>query len=440
MTQATPAGPAPREMGGATRLRAILGGSIGNLVEWFDWYAYAAFSLYFAKVFFPKGDQTAELLNAAAVFAVGFLARPFGGWMMGLIADRIGRRPALTLSMLLMGGGSLAIGLLPGYAQWGVLSPTLLVVARLVQGLSVGGEYASSATYLSEVAGQRHRGFWSSFQYVTLISGQLLALGVLILLQRTMSPEALEAWGWRIPFFIGFACALTALYIRRNIPETDSFKAARAARTEPVRHWRVLAQHPREVGIVLGLSGAGSLVFYSFTTYMQKFLVNTSGFSKDRASAISAGALIVFVLLQPLMGWFSDRVGRRPMLIGYGLIGAACTIPIFNALAGTRDASTAFWLITAALTFIAAYTSISAVVKAELFPAEIRALGVGLPYAVGNSIFGGTAEYVALWLKQAGHETWFYAYVAVFLAIAGLIAVFMREPQRHSRMLDDASG
>ena len=432
------AGPAPATSPSTTRgrLKAILGGSIGNLVEWYDWYAYAAFALYFAKSFFPKGDQTAQLLNTAAVFAVGFIARPFGGWLMGLYADRAGRRPALTLSMLMMGAGSLAIGLTPSYATIGVAAPIALVLARLLQGLSVGGEYASSATYLSEVAGRKHRGFWSSFQYVTLIMGQLLALAVLLVLNRTMSVGDLEAWGWRIPFFIGAVCALVALWIRRGIPETAAFERV-ADKSERVRHWRELGRHPRELAIVVVLSGAGSLAFYTFTTYMQKFLVNTSGFSKGQASDISAGALIVFVLLQPLMGWVSDRVGRRPMLIGYGVIGALATVPVLSALAATRSPSTALLLIIAALTVMSAYTSISAVLKAELFPAHIRALGVGLPYAVGNSLFGGTAEYVALWLKQAGREAWFFWYVAGFLALAALTAMLMRDMQKHSRILED---
>src|SRR5262245_58059573 len=379
----------------ASRVRAIAGGSIGNLVEWYDWYAYSAFTLYFAQVFFPAGNQTAQLLNAAAVFAVGFFVRPIGSWLIGLYADRAGRRSALVLSMIAMGAGSLTIGLTPGYNRIGVLAPVLLVVARVVQGLSVGGEYAASATYLSEVAGRKRRGFWSSFQYVTLIMGQLLALVVLLVLQNFLTPSQLSDWGWRVPFFIGMVSALLAFWFRRGLEETSSFEAVRRRSTR-VQTWRMMAGHPRELAIVVGLTMGGTIGFYTFSTYAQKFLVNTSGFSKDAASQIAAASLVVFMLLQPLMGWLSDHIGRRPLLIGFAAIGAVTTVPIMSALGATQNAAAAFFLVTLALANVSAYTSIGAVFKAELFPAEIRALGVGLPYAIVVSLFGGTAEYFAL--------------------------------------------
>jgi MHS family alpha-ketoglutarate permease-like MFS transporter len=236
--------------GTSRRLRAIFGGSVGNLVEWYDWYAYSAFSLYFARAFFPPANQTIQLLNAAAVFAVGFFMRPLGGWLMGRYADRHGRRAALTASVLLMCGGSLLIAVTPTYASIGLAAPSLLVLARLLQGLSVGGEYGASATYLSEMAGQRHRGFWSSFQYVTLIMGQLLALGVLLVLQRVLDEEALRAWGWRIPFVIGALCAVVAIWLRRSLEESAEFaavqtaRAARAADAPPLASLRALAPWP----------------------------------------------------------------------------------------------------------------------------------------------------------------------------------------------------
>jgi MHS family alpha-ketoglutarate permease-like MFS transporter len=257
------------------RFRSIFSGSVGNLVEWYDWYVYAAFSLYFAKAFFPQGDRTAQLLNTAAVFAVGFLMRPLGGWLMGLWADRHGRKSALMLSVYLMCAGSLMIALTPGYATIGIGAPVLLVLARLLQGLSVGGEYGTSATYLSEMATPEHRGFWSSFQYVTLILGQLLALAVLILLQQVFLTSAqLDAWGWRIPFAIGALCAVSALYLRRNMSETESFMRSRAGRRSE-SSLRGLLRHPRAVMTVIGLTLGGTVAFYTYTTYMLKFLVNS---------------------------------------------------------------------------------------------------------------------------------------------------------------------
>ncbi len=420
------------------RLRSIFGGSVGNLVEWYDWYVYSAFSLYFAKVFFPPADQTAQLLNAAAVFAVGFLMRPVGGWLLGRYADRHGRRAALTASVLLMCSGSLLIAVTPGYGTIGVAAPALLVLARLLQGLSVGGEYGASATYLSEMAGQRHRGFWSSFQYVTLIMGQLLALAVLLLLQRTLSVPELDAWGWRIPFFLGAACAVVAVWLRRGLEETDAFKQrmARAgtdghlSRPSAASTVRALAQHPRAVLTVVGLTAGGTVAFYTFTTYAQKFLVNTAGFTKIDATSVSAASLLLFMCIQPLVGAISDRVGRRPVLTAFGILGTLGTFPLMTALGNATTAAGAFALLALALIAVSGYTAINAVVKAELFPTEIRALGVGLPYAVAVSVFGGTAEYLALWFKGLGHENWFYWYVTACIAASLVVYVTMPETQR----------
>ena len=209
----------------AWRLKALFGGSIGNLVEWYDWYAYSAFALYFAPVFFPKQSPTAQLLNTAAIFAVGFLMRPIGGWLFGKIADQKGRKLAMTTSVLMMSFGSLLIAITPSYSAIGVLAPALLLFARLLQGLSVGGEYGTSATYLSEIATAHRRGFYSSFQYVTLIGGQLIALAIQLLLQRVfLSKGQLEEWGWRIPFAIGALLAFVAYYLRLHLEESDSFR------------------------------------------------------------------------------------------------------------------------------------------------------------------------------------------------------------------------
>ncbi|MEQ1691219.1 MAG: MFS transporter [Gemmatimonas sp.] len=416
------------------RLRAIFGGSVGNLVEWYDWYVYSAFSLYFAQAFFPPANQTAQLLNAAAVFAVGFFMRPIGGWLLGRYADKHGRRAALSASVLLMCGGSLLIAVTPGYATIGVGAPILLVLARLLQGISVGGEYGASATYLSEMAGAKHRGFWSSFQYVTLIMGQLLALGVLLVLQRTLTGAQLDAWGWRIPFFIGAACAVVALYLRRSLEESSAFVTARAlvpGIAKAPSGMAALRAHPRAVLTVIGLTAGGTVAFYTFTTYAQKFLVNTAGFSKSDATMVSAISLALFMLVQPLVGAISDVVGRRPVLMSFAVLGTLGTIPLMRALEQARTIPQALLLLCIALLAISGYTSINAVVKAELFPTGMRALGVGFPYAIAVSLFGGTAEYLALWFKKMGHEQWFYAYVTA-CAFAGLIVYWTMPETRHA--------
>ena len=428
------------EANGRHRLRNILGGSAGNLVEWYDWYTYSAFTLYFAPIFFPSGDRTLQLLNTAAVFAVGFVMRPVGAWVMGIYADRRGRKAGLTLSVTLMCTGSLMIAVTPGYASIGVLAPALLVLARMLQGLSVGGEYGASATYLSEMAGAKRRGFYSSFQYVTLISGQLVALAVLLVLQSTMPEADLKAWGWRIPFVIGAGLAVLVFYLRRRLAETDSFANAQTQVEQgaPKSSGAALFRdHPREAMLVMALTAGGTLAFYAYTTYMQKFLVNTSGFSNASATQITAAALFVFMLLQPVFGALSDRVGRKPVMIGFGISGVLLTYPIFRVLEGTTSPYAAFALVLAALVVVSGYTSINAVVKAELFPAHIRALGVALPYAIANTIFGGTAEYVALWLKLHEMERAFYWYVTAMIAVSLIVYVRMRDTRGASLIVED---
>jgi MHS family alpha-ketoglutarate permease-like MFS transporter len=428
---------APAEPAHRHRLRNIVGGSAGNLVEWYDWYVYAAFGLYFAPVFFPEGDRTSQLLNTAAIFAVGFVMRPIGAWIMGIYSDRHGRKAGLTVTVSLMCAGSLLIALTPTYAAIGPLAPALLVVARMMQGLSVGGEYGASATYLSEMAGRRRRGFYSSFQYVTLISGQLIALAVLLGLQFAMSEAALEAWGWRIPFAIGAALAVVVFYIRRRLAETESFVKARASQAPRSSSVNLFRDHPREALLVMALTAGGTLAFYAYTTYMQKFLVNTSGFDRQTASQVMTAALFVFMCLQPLSGMISDRIGRKPVMATFGVLGVIATVPIFTALETVQDPLAAFGLVMAALVIVTGYTSINAVVKAELFPAHIRALGVALPYALANTMFGGTAEYVALWLKDSGMERGFYWYVTGMIGLSLIVYLRMRDTQRHSRIQED---
>lgn len=419
------------------RLKAIIGGSTGNLVEWYDWYAYSAFTLYFAPHFFPSKDRTAQLLSAAGIFAVGFLMRPIGAWLMGVYADRHGRKSGLTLSVALMCAGSLLIAVTPGYEMIGVGAPALLVLARLMQGLSIGGEYGASATYLSEMAGRDRRGFYSSFQYVTLIAGQLVAICVLLILQSMLSEAQLDAWGWRVPFLIGGALAVVVFWLRRGLAETQSFAVVKAQGAPKSGFIELMTKHRRETMTVMLLTAGGTIAFYAYSIYMQKFLVNTSGLSRESASEINAVTLLLFMLLQPVAGALSDRIGRKPLMIGFGLLGMSCTYPIFSALAATKDAFTAGLLVMAGLFIVTGYTSINAVVKAELFPAHIRALGVALPYALANTLFGGTAEFVALWFKGSGMESAFYIYVSVMIGISLIVYIRMRDTKTHSQIRED---
>ena len=419
------------------RVRSIVGGSTGNLVEWYDWYVYAAFTLYFAPHFFPAEDRTAQLLSAAAVFALGFVMRPIGAWLMGMFSDRHGRKSGLTLSVSLMCAGSLLIAMTPTYASIGIAAPALLILARLMQGLSVGGEYGASATYLSEMAGRSRRGFFASFQYVTLISGQLLAITTLLVLQSSMPEADLDAWGWRIPFVIGACLAVVVFYLRRGLAETESYRNAKASAAPKSGFWQLIRHHPRETGIVMMLTAGGTLAFYAYSIYMQKFLVNTSGFSREVSTQINAVTLFVFMLLQPVVGALSDRIGRKPIMVTFGICGVLFTYPIFSTLETVRDPVMAGALVMAALVIVTGYTAINAVVKAELFPAHIRALGVALPYALANTLFGGTAEYAALQFKDAGWEHGFYWYVTAMIGISLIVYLRMRDTAKHSQILED---
>ena len=410
-----------------SRIRSIIGGSIGNLVEWYDWYAYSFFAIYFAPSFFPKSDSTAQLLNTAGIFAVGFFMRPFGSWLFGSLADRWGRKRSLTLSVLLMSFGSLLIAIIPSYHSIGIAAPALLFLARLLQGLSVGGEYGISATYLTEMADSKRKGFYSSFQYVTLIGGQLLAVAIQLLLQQIILTEAeLESWGWRIPFVLGALLSLIAFYLRRNLSETPDFLQARST-TKSRGTIAGLLQYPRAVLTVVGLTLGGTVAFYTYSVYMSKFLVNTSSLTKYQSTIISFFSLLLFAGLQPLFGSLSDRIGRKPLLIAFGVCGTLFTVPLLMLLSNTVSPTGAFALIVLGLIMVSGYTSINAVVKAELFPPEVRALGVGLPYALTTALFGGTAEYIALWFKQQGREQLFFYYVSACILISLVVYVRMKE-------------
>lgn len=405
------------------RIWAIVGASSGNLVEWFDFYVYSFFSLYFAHVFFPAGDTTTQLLQTAGVFAAGFLMRPIGGWLFGYIADRHGRKASMLISVCMMCLGSLVIACLPGYGEIGIAAPVILLLARMFQGLSVGGEYGTSATYMSEVALEGRKGFYASFQYVTLIGGQLLAVLTVVVLQQLLSDEALRSWGWRIPFFLGAALAIVALWLRRSLNETSEKKHREHRDAGSIRG--LLRNHTRAFVMVLGFTAGGSLSFYTFTTYMQKYLVNTAGMDARNASALMTGALLIFMLIQPVIGALSDKIGRRASMMIFGAGAAICTVPILMLLQNVQSSWLAFLLVMLALIITSFYTAISGILKAEMFPPEVRALGVGLSYAVANALFGGSAEYVALLLKKQGIETSFFWYVSAMGAVAFLVSLML---------------
>ncbi|MFL9882593.1 MFS transporter [Paraburkholderia agricolaris] len=412
------------------RIRSIVGGLAGNLIEWYDFLAYSIFSIYFANSFFPSDKPTVQLMNTAAIAAVGYIARPVGSWLIGLYADKRGRKSALTGSVLAMCVGSLMIALTPGYATIGVFAPIVLIFARLLQGLSMGGEYGTSATYLSEIAPENRRGFYLGFLQVSVVAGQLCALALMLVMQRwLLSAQQIEAWGWRIPFVIGGALALFALYMRRNVTETEAFAQSRRQPGPSVA--QEMWQHRRQIAQAIGITVGGTVAFYTYTVYMQKFLVNSVGLSKESSTFISAAALLLYMPLQPLFGLASDVFGRRPVLICFGLCCTLFSVPLFTVLSHTKDPFVAFALSFAGLVMLSGFTSVHMLAKTELFPARIRALAVGLPYALTTAILGGTTEFVALRFKASGHESYFYWYVTVWAAIS--LIVYIRMPETRFR-------
>lgn len=409
--------------------KTIVAASSGNLVEWFDFYTYAFFSVYFAEKFFAGTGQTGALMSTAAIFFVGFLMRPLGGYIFGRIADRQGRKQSMLIAILMMCAGSLALAALPTAATVGALAPILLLIVRCLQGLSVGGEYGSVATYMSEIAPPGKRGFYSSFQYVTLIGGQLLASLVALIMSTALSEEQISGGWWRLPFVLGAVAALVSLWLRNSLEETVDESDTSKENSGKLRE---LLSYPRPVLVVLGITAVGSLTFYTFTTYMQKFLINTNDISKAETTRIMTVCLFLFMLMQPAVGWLSDKIGRKNTMLVYVIAMVILPIPFFKIMTGQRNLWIAGGLVFFMLIFVSFYTSVSGILKAEMFPTHVRGLGVGFTYAVGNSLFGGSAEYAALGLKNINLAWVFPIYVSV-IALLGLIAVIaMKDDRVHS--------
>lgn len=406
------------------RIKAIFAASSGNLVEWYDFYVYAFFAIYFSKTFFPDTNQTVQLLQTSAIFAIGFLMRPIGGWIFGYIGDRYGRKNAMVISVYMMCFGSLVIAVLPGYQTIGLMAPVLLLLARMFQGLSVGGEYGATATYMSEVATKGRRGFLASFQYVTLVGGQLLASLVGVIMLIFLSKEQMQDWGWRVPFAIGAVLGVVALYLRRALHETSSKSSRERA---DAGSFKALWECRRAFVVVLAFTAGGSLSFYTYTTYMQKYLINTVGLDKSVAGYVMTAALFFLMIVQPIFGWISDIFSRKTFMLIFGGLLAIMTVPLLMTLKGVTNPYMAGGLVMLAFCMLSFYTSINGLLKAEMFPPQVRALGVGLSYAISNAIFGGTAETVALALKNWGHEDYFFWYVSAMGLVVFLTSLTLHK-------------
>ncbi|MEU1626536.1 MFS transporter [Streptomyces sp. NPDC020096] len=427
MTDTGPIAAAHTPLPPRASVRQLVAASIGNAAEWYDWYAYSFLAVYFAGQVFPKGagNSLVPLLSTFAVFAVGFFMRPVGGLLMGAVADRRGRRAALTVTILMMGGGSLLVALTPTYAATGLLAPVVLVIARLVQGLSVGGEFAASTTFLVESAGPGRRGLFSSFQYVSTTIGQLVASGISALLAHLLSDAQMSGWGWRVPFLFGAVISLVGFWIRRGAVETRSEEQRTAPRPglfEALRH------HPRASLLICGITAGGTIAYYTWTTYLPTYATVNAGFDKGDALTVGTISLAFFAVLQPLGGALSDRIGRKPLLLGFAVGFAVLAVPLLHRI--TSSFVSLLLVQCAGMVLLTGYTAVAAAVNAEVFPARVRAAGIGFPYSLTVALFGGTAPYVGTWFKQAGHAGWFPWYVSALCLVSACVYLVLPETAR----------
>lgn len=414
-----------------SRIRGIVGAASGNLVEWFDFYIYAVFAVYFTHALTaPDMAATTKSIYVWGVFAASFFMRPIGSWLFGRIADRHGRKQSMVISICFMAVSSFLFAILPTYDQVGILAPFLLLVVRLLQGLSVGGEYGAVATYMSELGLKGQRGFFASFQYVTLSGGQLLASLLSVIMLTFLTHEQLEAGWWRFPFVLGGCAALISLIARRRLEETLSTDESK--KEESGSLIELLKKHWKTFLLVVGYTSAGSLAFYTITVYSKTYLTNSIGIPDKTVGYIMTIALLVFMLAQPVFGAWADRIGRRTAMLAFSALLAISIYPVMAV--GMPYFSHNIFAVAVLLIFmmllLSFYTSISGLVKAEMFPTHVRALGVGFSYAVGNALFGGSAPSVALQFKAIGLENTFFIYVIVMLVICFFCSLAIpKEPE-----------
>ncbi|HEC2774268.1 TPA: MFS transporter [Campylobacter coli] len=400
-----------QELTRAKKIRSIVAASSGNLVEWFDFYIYAFTATYFAHTFSTSDNPIVQQINAFGVFAAGFFMRPIGSWLFGSLADKVGRKKSMVVSVVLMALGSFMIAALPSKDVVGDFAIILLLLARLVQGLSVGGEYGIAATYLSELATEGKRGFYSSFQYVTLIGGQLLAVASISIMLFFFSIDEMKDYAWRILFVVGGILALGSLLVRKVMNES----ATQIHKHEDRGTLKALFTSSwKQFLMVLGITAGGSLAFYTITTYTKTFMEN-SGMDKTLVNNLFLGALFILMIIQPLFGYIGDKIGHKRSLIIFCILAFVGIYPIFNLISSNAqsNASLVFILVVLLFIILSFYTSVAGIFKAKLFPEHVRALGTGLGYAISNAIFGGSAPWVALQFKNAGIENGFFVYIAV---------------------------
>ncbi|PKW14876.1 MFS transporter [Saccharopolyspora spinosa] len=395
-------------------LRTLVAASIGNAVEWYDWTIYTAFSVYFAAAFFP-GELA--LINTLAAFALAFFFRPLGGWLLGRFADLRGRKTAMLLTISLMAGGSLIIALLPTFQTIGWAASILLVLARVGQGLSLGGEVSNASAYLAEIAPPAKRGRYSAFFYISTGSALLVASLLGFALTALLTKDQLTDYGWRIPFLIGGVLGVLGIWLRRTLEETEQFEDNRTkakALKNPL--WMTLKHHPKAVGQLVGFSMLSTLCYYTFFSALTPFAVqNRHADATDVFLALSI-ATALFIVLQYPMGALSDRIGRKPQLLVWSAAIAVLIVPLSTLVGPGLGGLLVVFCVGVAL--YTAMTSIAPAIMSELFPTELRGLGIGAWYNLTVAIFGGTAPLVIQALARYELSTMFFWYIAIGAAVA----------------------
>ncbi|KBS54670.1 MFS transporter, MHS family, alpha-ketoglutarate permease [Mycobacterium tuberculosis XTB13-253] len=402
-------------------------GSSGNLVEWYDVYVYTVFATYFEDQFFDRADRNSTVY-VYAIFAVTFVTRPVGSWFLGRFADRRGRRAALTFSVSLMAACSLIVALVPSRSSIGVAAPILLILCRLVQGFATGGEYGTSATYMSEAATRERRGYFSSFQYVTLVGGHVLAQFTLLVILAVFTREQVHEFGWRIGFAVGGGAAIVVFWLRRTMDESlsqERLTAIKAGRDHDSGSLRELATHYwKPLLLCFLVTLGGTVAFYTYSVNAPAIVKSVYGSQAMTATWINLVGLILLMMLQPIGGMISDKIGRKPLLLWFGVGGLIYTYVLVTYLPETRSPTMSFLLVAVGYVILTGYCSINELVKSELFPAHVRALGVGVGYALANSVFGGTAPLIYQALKERDQVPMFIAYVTACIAVSLIVYVF----------------
>ena len=412
----------------ALPLRTLMAASVGNAVEWYDWTVFATFSIYFATQIFSASNESLAFLGTFATYAVAFFFRPLGGMLLGRYADLRGRKQAMLLTIMLMAGGSFVISVLPTYEMVGWLAPILLLLARISQGMSLGGEVSNASAYLAEIAPVDRRGRYSSFFYISTGSAVLIASLLGALLASTLSDDQLASWGWRLPFFIGGLLGLVGVWLRRDMAETEQFEENKE-KAQALKHPLLvtLREHPKAVAQLIGFTLLSTLCYYTFFSALTPFAVKQQDLDDGMVFWALSIATALFVALQYPFGWTADRFGRRPqMLVWSGLI-ALLMVPMSKLIVPGASFGSVLLVFCVGLGLYSMLSSIAPAIMSELFPTELRGLGIGAWYNLTVAIFGGTAPLVIQWLGDLGHSDWFFWYVSVGAVIAFLATLTLPE-------------